>query len=223
MPASPDDSASAPEHKVAAPGRPAGRDSELVRAKLLEAARHNYLGNEFRSVSVRQIAEAAGVNAAMVNYYFGSKQGLYLAMVDSVMSELEVELNKLAANKDLTVADFSSSYCRLLAANPWWPNFIVREVLFSSGEIREAMIQRFSSAFAPRLIALLQEDIANGEFRQDLNPVLTLMSLMGMTVFPFLARPILESVLNVKIDESMVETLAAHNTTLFLNGVTATD
>lgn len=207
--------------RASSPGRPAGRDSEVVRAKLLDAARQHFLSNEFKAVSVRQIADTAGVNGAMVNYYFGSKQGLYLAMVERFVGKLESELALLGKDKDLTLADFSTSYCRLLAANPWWPNFMVREVLFSKGEIREAMVKRFSAVFAPRLLELMQKDIANGRFRDDLNPVFGLISLMGMTVFPFLSRTILEQIFGITIDEDMAEKLAAHNNTLFLQGVLA--
>ncbi|MBL4819671.1 MAG: TetR/AcrR family transcriptional regulator, partial [Gammaproteobacteria bacterium] len=65
-------------------GRPIGGDSEKVKQKLLDAARQLFISCEFKAVSVRQIAKSAGVNGAMVNYYFGGKRGLYLAMVEQV-------------------------------------------------------------------------------------------------------------------------------------------
>jgi len=202
-------------------GRPAGREGDKVKADLLQAARQHFLSREFKAVSIRRIAETAGVNGAMVNYYFGSKQGLYMAMVDDLLQSLEQSLQDLGKNTDVSVADFSSSYCKLLAQNPWWPNFMVREVLFSEGEIREAVIEKFGSVFAPRLLKSIQEGVANGRYRQDLNPRLTLMSLIAMTVFPFLAKPVMESVLKMSIDEKMATTLAAHNTQLFLHGIEA--
>lgn len=202
-------------------GRPAGRDSDKVRADLLQAARRHFLSSEFKAVSIRRIAETAGVNGAMVNYYFGGKQGLYMAMVDDLFQSLEQSLQNLGKNTDVSVADFSSSYCKLLVQNPWWPNFMVREVLFSEGEIREAIVEKFGSVFVPRLLKSIQEGVATGRYRQDLNPGLTLMSLIAMTVFPFLAKPVMESVLKLSIDEKMAATLAAHNTQLFLHGIEA--
>lgn len=202
-------------------GRPAGKDSEKVRVDLLNAAREHFLSRDFKAVSIRHIAETAGVNGAMVNYYFGGKQGLYMAMVEGLFQRLEESLAELDKDTELTVADFSRSYCKLLAENPWWPNFFVREVLFSEGETREAIINRFASVFAPKLLQSIQSGILAGHFRQDLNPGLTLLSLMGMTIFPFLAKPIVEQVLHITIDEKAVELLAAHNTQLFLHGVEA--
>ena len=203
-------------------GRPAGRDSEKVKADLLQAARQHFLASEFKAVSIRRIGETAGVNGAMVNYYFGGKQGLYMAMVDDLFQSLEQSLGELGKNTDVKVEDFSSSYCHLLARNPWWPNFMVREVLFGEAEMREAMIAKFSSVSAPRLLQSIGEDIASGHFRQDLNPQLTLVSLLGMTIFPFLAKPMVEKILNFKIDETAAVALAEHNTQLFLRGVEET-
>jgi len=200
-------------------GRPAGKDSERVRANLLDAAREHFLSREFKAVSIRRIAETAGVNGAMVNYYFGGKQGLYMAMVEDLFQRLEDSLGELDKDSALTVADFSHSYCKLLAENPWWPNFFVREVLFSEGETREAIIDKFRSVFAPRLLQSIQAEISAGHFRQDLNPGLTLLSLMAMTIFPFLAKPMVEQILQLSLDETTVGVLAAHNTKLFLHGV----
>ena len=68
---------------------------------------------------MRQIAETAGVNAAMVNYYFGGKQGLYLAMIEVLLSGLEEKLKEIGSSEALSVADFSRSYSQVLLDNPW--------------------------------------------------------------------------------------------------------
>jgi len=201
-------------------GRPAGRPADKVKDALLQSARELFLKKEFKAVAVRQIAERAGVNPAMVNYYFGSKQGLYLAMVDDVLQSLQQDLQKLTAQNDFSVAEFTSNYCRMLARNPWWPNFLVREVLFSEGEIREAVLRKFGSIFAPQLLANISNEQAAGNYRKDLDPRLTLLSLMGMTVFPFLSGPALKTIMNIEMDEDLAEELARHNAKLFLEGVT---
>ncbi len=200
-------------------GRPSGGDADRVRSDLLQAARQLFLSNEFKAVSIREIAVTAGVNGAMVSYYFGSKQGLYLAMVEELLSSLRAKLDELQPGAEVSIAQFSATYCALLSANPWWPNFMVREVLFSHGEVREAVIKIMSTVFAPKLLHSIQSEIAQKQFRADLNPALALLSVMGMTIFPFLARPMVEQVLHLQIDARFAEQLAAHNTQLFLNGV----
>jgi len=200
-------------------GRPAGKDNDKVRSELLNAARQHFIRSEFKAVSVRQIAETAGVNGAMVSYYFGNKLGLYLAMVEELLASLEASFGELGDAQELTLEDFSRNYSRILAENPWWPNFMVREVLFSEGETRDAVVALFASSFASRLLAKINQEIDSGHYRSDLNPALTMVSLMGMTVFPFLAKPIMQQVLNVELDGDAVEMLANHNINLFHHGV----
>lgn len=200
-------------------GRPSGKDNDQVRAQLLDAARHHFIQSEFKAVSVRQIAATAGVNGAMVSYYFGNKLGLYLAMVRELLASLEASFGELGDSQELTLEDFSRNYTRILADNPWWPNFMVREVLFSEGETRDAVIALFAESFASRLLGKINQEIASGNYRDDLNPALTMVSLMGMTVFPFIAKPIMQRVLNVELDGSAVEMVAQHNIALFHHGV----
>ncbi len=200
-------------------GRPAAKDGERVKADLMEAARQHFLQREFKAVSVREIAQSAGVNGAMVNYYFGSKQGLYIAMVQELMSSLEESLAELGDEKDLSVTDFSRIYTGVLIANPWWPNFLAREVLFQDGETRDAIVGQFASAFAPRLLKSIGSNIQDGRYRKDLDPQLAMISMIGLTVFPFLAKPIFETVLKRNLDENTVEQLIEHNINLFHHGV----
>jgi len=200
-------------------GRPPGRDAEQVRQKLLAAARELFLSYEFKAVSVRQIASRAGVNGAMVNYYFGGKKGLYLAMVDEVFSTLEHSLRELDAKRSESVTDFIRTYMQFLAGNPWWPNFIVREVLFGQEEIRQPIVARFSSTFVQGLIGAITGEVESGHFRKDLHPELATWSLMGMMVFPFLSHPIARRLLHQELEEAGVTELITHTCELFARGV----
>ena len=159
------------------------------------------------------------VDDTNATHIFRAVMGLYLAMVDQLLGSLEDDLAELGKQHQLTAADFSRSYARVLQANPWWPNFMVREVLFGESETRDAMVQRFASSFAPQLIASISGEIEAGRYRENLNPAMVMISLMGMTVFPFLAKPMIESVFQMQLNERFVETLADHNVALFHHGV----
>ena len=82
-------------------------------------------------------------------------------------------------------------------------------------------MQRFASSFGPKLIGSISKDIDAGHYRSDLNPAMAMVSLMGMTIFPFLARPMLENILQTNIDQNFVDMIAEHNTRLFHQGVLA--
>lgn len=200
-------------------GRPPGPRNEQVRQQLLEAAHTLFLSYEFKAVSLRSIATQADVNPAMVNYYFGSKQGLYLAMVEQMISSMETALADLPAQSGQSVSAFAEAYMQLLAANPWWPNFIVREVLFGKEQFRRQIVERFDRSLARHLLGGIRAAVAGGAYRQDLDPALAAWSLMGMMVFPFLSSPIAENLLHTRAGKENVRQLIDHTNRLFLHGV----
>ncbi len=88
----------------------------------------------------------------MVKYYFTNKRGLYLALVDEYFDKLHREIFTSKPNGKIALADFSQAYLNLIVANPWWPKFIAREVLFSKGEMQSVLIEKIKSIFVKRLV-----------------------------------------------------------------------
>ncbi|MEZ4371104.1 MAG: TetR/AcrR family transcriptional regulator [Polyangiaceae bacterium] len=68
--------------------RPAGANAELTRSRILDSASSHFAQLGLGGVSVRDIARSAGVSLGMVHHYFGSKDELYQACVDSMYQEL---------------------------------------------------------------------------------------------------------------------------------------
>ncbi|MDF1764780.1 MAG: TetR/AcrR family transcriptional regulator [Gammaproteobacteria bacterium] len=201
-------------------GRPPSSAGLRVKAALLEAARRQFLSREFGAVSVRAIADDAGVNGAMVNYYFGSKEGLYLAMADELLAAFDEGVTELSERDEVTITAFTEVYHRLVVANPWWPNFLVREVIFGEGSIRDAIAERFAAQLMPRLVGSIDTAIQSGEYRSDLNPYLATLSIMSMTLFPFIVRPLFERVAGIELGASRVDEMIEHTSRLFLHGAT---
>jgi AcrR family transcriptional regulator len=85
-----------------APGRGRRAGSPDTRAAVLEAARRRFLADGYQGVSMRSIATEAGVDAALISYFFGSKRGLFAAVMaldanpaDVLARALPGELNSL--------------------------------------------------------------------------------------------------------------------------------
>jgi AcrR family transcriptional regulator len=201
----------------ARPGRPKGRDSEQSRQVLINAARDLFSRREFSAVSLRQIAELAKVNPAMVHYHFGGKEGLYSAMLEERFAPLLQQLELLPSERP-TLSHFVDSYVRMLAANPWLPNLVVREVLYGTSSFREQFIERFASRSGSIVPQIIAEESAAGRLRSDLDPVFATLSLMSMALFPFIGRPVVEPALGLDMDESFVESWVEHVLRLFYEG-----
>jgi len=208
------------------PGRPRQGDSaEDVRARLIAAATGLFSRRGFGEVGVREVATAAGVTPAMVSYYFGDKQGLYAAMLESVFERLIDRVAALARREAGAEGDPLAAFVRMhiatLAEEPWVPQLILREVLGGEGPLRERFIEDFARRMTATVLGLLGEGIAESRLRADLDPRLTVLSLMGLCVFPYLSHPVSGPVLGVELDESFRDRLTEHTVKLIAHGVLA--
>ncbi|HKE43586.1 MAG TPA: TetR/AcrR family transcriptional regulator [Steroidobacteraceae bacterium] len=202
------------------PGRPRGGDDPQVREALLEAARTLFLRHGFRAVSSRQIAAAARVNPAMIHYYFDGKDGLYRAMLETAIAPVITRLMAMLGQQEgVDIDALARAYMRVLAANPWIPGLIVREVLSPDGSFRQVFIRDFAGRFAPLLRTVIGREIDAGHLRGDLDASLTCVSLLSLALFPFISLPITTRVLGIETNESGVERLINHTLGVFLRGV----
>ena len=83
---------------------------------------------------------------------------------------------------------------RNLAANPWMPRLMVREVLSEGGTLREHLQAQFGAVLSPKTLMLIIAAQNRGEIRADLNPLLLGLSLISLAVFPFVAAPVWRAV-----------------------------
>lgn len=89
----------APNPTVPAPLRPSGggyRKGEETRRRILAIALRAFGNHGFAAVTTRQIAEAAGINLPALTYYFGNKEGLYLACAHDIASSFRLGVGDIA-------------------------------------------------------------------------------------------------------------------------------
>src|SRR4051812_46429311 len=87
-------------HAPKAPAAPRRRNADATRARILQAALAVFSERGLTEASTDAIAERCGVNKRMIYYYFASKEGLYLAALESVFEKLvaleqEIEVDHL--------------------------------------------------------------------------------------------------------------------------------
>lgn len=207
-------------HKRRGRGRPKAANAEDVREKLLSAARELFPRYGYRAVSSRQIGAAAGVNFAMIRYYFGGKPGLYREMLQGVLQPARASLDAMSASRiPIQLGDVLASITRSWAANPWIAGFVVREVLAPDGPMRTMFLREFPERLAPIVERLVQGEIEAGKLRADVDARLLVLSLVSLAIFPFLALPLTTRVFGVCNDAEFVERFLRHTGELLARGV----
>ncbi|MBW2240421.1 MAG: TetR/AcrR family transcriptional regulator [Deltaproteobacteria bacterium] len=205
------------------PGRPQLDPAQTsVRERLIQAAAKLVAERGYNATSIREIAANADVTPAMVAYYFGDKRGLLEAILDHAFERLVEGVQQLAAEDDATdgpfVTRFVPLYLRAVTREPWIPQFLLREVFSADTPVREQFVERFARRVAAVVPAVFAREIEAGRMRRNLDPQLTLLSLIGMCVFPLIAEPVLGPVLGFQVDAAFAERLTDHTVELFLEG-----
>ncbi len=168
-----------------------------TRATLLAAGAALFAERGYDGVPVWAIAKKAGVNPAMISYYFGGKHQLYREIVASTFSEIVASVERLADSArpapDLlrevisTVGDAAAHQC------PHFPTMFLREVLAGGRHLDPKLLD-----MPVRVLAAVQRIVERGVREGDLRPVdplLTHLSMMGSLVFFFATAAFRERVL----------------------------
>lgn len=194
-----------------------------AKEKLLAAAVPLFAEKGFAAVSIREVAEAAGVNSALISYYFGGKSGLYEAVLNEQFSVITVFLQSLGA-QPLTPPEKIRGYAKAVArAHQREPHLIYlwfREMAEPSSPFRHIIVEKIAMA-AQFLRETLLEGVRLGLFRADVSPEYAVIGLAGMMNFFFAARPALSQMMPHMLleNEQYVETMAE----LFLHSLEKTE
>lgn len=167
--------------------------------KILDAATSIFSKEGFKGARMQQIAVKAGVNQALLHYHFGSKEKLYEEVLfrffSNVFSRLAQDF-KVEADPEAAFRGFIHAYVDILNTHPELPRLMVSEVIEGGRHIMTVVDRIFSQlgASPPRLIGPFIQKAVENELIRPVDPMQTSISVVGMCVFYFVARPLLEHI-----------------------------
>ncbi len=148
--------------------RPHGPDTATVaaRERIVRAATVEFAGKGYDGARIDAIALAAGVNKALVYYYFPSKEALYRQLVLEHLGAAATALESVAAEVDPATALAGAVHAlfELLRARPEVSDFILREVLNAWGHLEDEDFPVLFRATRP-ISAVVERGVAAGAFR----------------------------------------------------------
>ncbi|MBX9735217.1 MAG: TetR/AcrR family transcriptional regulator [Chitinophagaceae bacterium] len=152
------------------------------REHLINEAIELFAEKGFEGTSIRDLATRAGVNIAMVNYYFGSKEKLFEAIVAKKASHMRGVLDIILANKALTEIEkldaIIEGYVTRFFAYPTFHRVLQQELLVSSRDhMHETIIELFIRN-TKDVVGIIQKGIKSGVFKK-VDPELTFASIIG--------------------------------------------
>jgi TetR/AcrR family transcriptional regulator len=141
------------------------------------------------------IASAAGVNKALLYYYFRSKDELFRAVLEEHLGEFRsraLEILTSQSSPRAKITAYMELHFERIAARPYYPRLIHR-LMTGRTRLLQKLFQEYSAPVYNRLVETIQEGVASGEL-QAVDAHHTVYSLVALSVFYFSAAPIVMAV-----------------------------
>lgn len=194
---------------------------------ILVAAEKLFCEYGFEGTSTRQIAAESGANMAMINYYFGSKMGVFKEILEERVMSFKSQLNQIkeenipAKEKLIKVIE---KYATRILSNANFHKMMYRELSLS---LRPEVFDQIKGAMGQNLIVIeniIKEGIESGDFR-EVDIRMTIVSVMGtismVTTSPNKIAPDSTYDLNKDKDRKIItERLVAHLKDMILTHLT---
>lgn len=157
--------------------------------KIRTAARAVFTEKGFAGARTRDIAEAAGINLALLNYYFRSKRKLFEEILLENITQLFGHILPIAMAEETSLEEkveaIVDQYIEKLKEIPGLPMFVLSEISNGSFTIRFPIAQ------------ILQESVLIRQVRERnprVDPLHYIINVLGMTIFPFMAQPVFRQI-----------------------------
>ena len=168
---------------------PRTRDPEATRAKILAAATVEFSASGFAGASIDAIAGRSQANRRMIYHYFGSKRGLWLAVLEAAyerarVAEMKLDLGRLApedAMRRLVTFTFDA-----FVGDRVFINLLNSENLHQARHLKtSSRVKEMHSPLIGVISEILDRGVAVGLFRAGIDPAQLWISIAGLSYFYF--------------------------------------
>jgi len=170
-------------------------DSAGTRSAILKAAEQIYAAHGLAGARTEAIAAAAGVNKALLYYYFKSKEDLYQAVIGSQLREFKEQTEKVLSTPGPAgpiLLRYVSYHFDFIGTHPHYPR-IFQRMMMEGDRTLARIIREHSIPLMKMLLALLVRGMKSEEFRH-LNPEHALVSIAGLTGHYFNIAPAIRAI-----------------------------
>jgi len=175
------------------------KKEEGAEQKIIAAAREIFLRKGMAGARMEEIAKAAGINKALLHYYFRSKEKLFEVIMSEAKMQMLSRLHPILGGDDslfIKIEKFVESYINFVTENPLLPGFILHEITKNP----EKLVNEISNGNKRPNLAKFFLHVESEVKRKNIIPIQPeqlFMNMLSMCVFPFIGRPMLKTVLNV--------------------------
>lgn len=173
--------------------------------QILNAAKNVFQKKGMDGARMQEIADEAGINKALLHYYYRSKQQLFEAVFKFAFNLLAPQLNQIL-NDDSSIENkirnFTSDYIDFIIKQPYLPSFIIHEI----NRNPQFIIQLQNNPAFPNLDKFKQQVAHEIELKiiQPISAEQLFVNILSLSIFPFVASPLIKAILKLNNEQFQI-------------------
>jgi AcrR family transcriptional regulator len=167
--------------------------------KIISAARKLFTQKGYDATKTRDIAHEAGINLALLNYYFRSKEKLFEIIMKENMGRFMEVISGIVNNEKTSIEQkietLVSNYIDMLTLFPDMPLFVMNHLRHDAEKLE--MRQKFMGSYFMKQV---QQAMKSGEIA-PMHPMNMMLNIVGLTIFPFVGRHMFQNNSGITIEQ----------------------
>jgi TetR/AcrR family transcriptional regulator len=183
--------------REAVPSRTQADRADQTRSRILDAATAEFSANGLAGARTERIAEAAGVNKALLYYYFQSKEALYAATLDVVaarISAMSLSVLNLKCSAGERLLRSTLNHFDRIYSQPVFQTLMQQEMMRlreGNSDGKSPLVEKLFRPMSEKMMQAAEEGIKSGELIH-VEPSQLMYASMGPNVFYFLSAPLMQ-------------------------------
>lgn len=175
------------------------RKTKSTEEKILIAAKNIFIAKGMAGARMQDIANEAGINKALVHYYFKNKQQLFEVIFSTAVQQISGKINLIfELDKPLfeKIELFCEEYISFIIDNPYLPLFVLDE-MNRNPKIFFAKVWKKQDLPKPvHFMNQLEMEAKKGNIKK-VSPLHLLINLISLSLFPFVGKPMFQMIMNL--------------------------
>jgi TetR/AcrR family transcriptional regulator len=169
------------------------KDTEQL---ILNAARKVFVEKGLDGARMQEIADEAGINKALLHYYFRSKDKLFEMIFQEELGKFFPKIIMMMSSPDISVDDkvrgFVDNYISIFLKNPFLPSFILRELHRDPENLKQHFVKL---GFDVNNFKFMLENISKQLNMSEMETKHFMINMVSLCIFPFAGRPLIEKII----------------------------
>ena len=186
---------------------------ENTEQKILDAAKNIFMRKGSAGARMQDIADEAGINKALLHYYFRSKEKLFEVIFREAAGKIMAGISKIFDDSEMDffeqVRTFCDMYIQLGKDHPYLPIFVLYEMHTGDGKVFRNIMAAYKGKPVKSIMNAIQKAVESKKIN-PVDPLQLILNMLSLCMFPIIARPMFLQVSGVS-EEKFSELLESRS------------